>query len=38
MGGTASLPEDGAELARQGVTVVTLNYRPGLLGWFAHPE
>ena len=38
MGGTASLLEDGAALARKGVIVVTLNYRLGLLGWFAHPE
>jgi len=28
---------DGTELAKQGVVLVTLNYRLGLLGFFAHP-
>jgi para-nitrobenzyl esterase len=28
---------DGTELARQGVVLVTINYRLGLLGYFAHP-
>jgi len=27
----------GAQLARRGVVVVSLNYRLGLLGFFAHP-
>jgi para-nitrobenzyl esterase len=30
-------PYDGAALARQGVVVVTLNYRLGRFGFFAHP-
>jgi para-nitrobenzyl esterase len=29
---------DGANLARNGVVVVNMNYRLGRLGWFAHPE
>jgi len=29
---------DGAELARNGVVVVTINYRVGALGFFSHPE
>ncbi len=28
---------NGTELARQGVVLVTINYRLGLLGYFAHP-
>ncbi|MES3025297.1 MAG: carboxylesterase family protein [Pseudomonadota bacterium] len=38
-GGTAAQPGyDGANLARRGAIVVTLNYRLGILGFFAHPE
>jgi len=29
---------DGANLARHGVIVVSINYRLGRFGWFAHPE
>lgn len=36
--GAASQPfYDGAALARQGVVLVSLNYRLGLFGYFAHP-
>jgi para-nitrobenzyl esterase len=37
-GGSASKAlYDGADLARKGVIVVTINYRVGLFGFFAHP-
>lgn len=36
--GSASIPSyDGRRLAQRGVVVVTLNYRLGYLGYFAHP-
>jgi para-nitrobenzyl esterase len=28
---------DGSQFARQGIVVVTVNYRLGRAGWFAHP-
>ena len=38
-GGTAAQPGfNGANLAKHGAIVVTLNYRLGILGFFAHPE
>ncbi|MEO9132713.1 MAG: carboxylesterase family protein [Sphingomonas sp.] len=37
-GGSSSEPlYDGAKLARQGIVLVSINYRLGLLGFFAHP-
>jgi para-nitrobenzyl esterase len=37
--GSGSVPiYDGANLAARGVVVVTINYRLGVLGFFAHPE
>ncbi len=37
--GSGSRPEyDGKALARKGVIVVTINYRLGRFGFFAHPE
>ena len=36
--GTGNLPTyDGEALAREGVVLVSINYRLGLLGFFAHP-
>lgn len=37
IGGSAD-SRDGAFLSRRGVVVVTLNYRAGIFGYFAHPE
>ena len=36
-GSGAEAVYDGARLARQGVIVVSINYRLGALGWMAHP-
>ena len=37
--GAASEPrQDGANLTKQGVVVVNLNYRLGIFGFFAHPD
>jgi para-nitrobenzyl esterase len=38
IGGGAESGYDGAALARKGVVVVTINYRLGVFGFFAHPE
>jgi para-nitrobenzyl esterase len=38
MGSGSTLAYDGAALARQGVVLVTINYRLGPFGWFAHPQ
>jgi para-nitrobenzyl esterase len=37
-GSSATTTYDGAPLASQGVVVVSLNYRVGILGFMAHPE
>ena len=37
-GGTASQPQyDGSVFARDGIVFVSVDYRLGALGWFAHP-
>lgn len=39
MNGAGSIPVyDGAELARKGVVVVTINYRLGIFGYYTHPD
>lgn len=37
-GSGAQVIYDGARLARRGAIVITVNYRLGILGFFAHPE
>jgi para-nitrobenzyl esterase len=37
-GGTSESRQDGQFLAHRGVVVVSMNYRLGLFGFFAHPE
>ncbi|WP_163589849.1 carboxylesterase family protein, partial [Klebsiella pneumoniae] len=37
-GGSSREPMyDGRKMAEQGVIVVSINYRLGVLGWLAHP-
>jgi len=39
VGGASSEPrQDGSNLAKQGVIVVSMNYRLGVFGFFAHPD
>ncbi len=38
VGDASELRYDGASMARQGMVVVTANYRLGLFGFLAHPE
>jgi para-nitrobenzyl esterase len=39
VGGASREPfYDGTRLANQGIIVVSINYRLGVLGWLAHPE
>ena len=37
-GSGSDLRSDGETLARQGVVVVSFNYRVGVLGFLAHPQ
>ena len=37
-GGSKEALYDGAALAKEGVVVVSINYRLGIFGYFAHPE
>lgn len=37
-GSTSEARQDGANLAQQGVIVVSMNYRLGVFGFFVHPE
>jgi para-nitrobenzyl esterase len=36
-GANSIAPNDGSSFARDGVVLVSVNYRLGALGWFAHP-
>ena len=38
MGGTSEARQDGENLARKGVIIVSMNYRLGIFGFFAHHE
>lgn len=39
VGGASREPfYDGTRLAEQGIVIVSINYRLGVLGWLAHPE
>jgi para-nitrobenzyl esterase len=37
-GGSSEQRQDGSNLAKLGVVVVSMNYRLGIFGFFAHPE
>jgi len=37
-GGSSEPRQDGANLAKNGVVVVSMNYRLGIFGFFAHPD
>ena len=37
-GGTSEARQDGTNLAKNGVVVVSMNYRLGIFGFFAHPD
>ncbi len=37
-GGTSEARQDGANLAKNGVVVVSMNYRLGIFGFFTHPD
>jgi len=37
-GATSEPRQDGTNLAKEGVVVVSMNYRLGIFGFFAHPE
>ncbi len=37
-GGSSEARQDGGNLSKHGVLVVSMNYRMGILGFFSHPE